>query len=415
MRYQAKQTSLEGDLPLPVPTEEPGVEYQEPENPFLDSLTEAPVVEASPEVIETVIAEDAGAVVDVVHTVEDVSVAIESLEAVALHLHQLKDEGKVISVESLTLLNIGVDNAVRKFPAFKKSVTVDSLENFTLDASNATNVSLENIGAKIKAGYEALVAFLKNMWEKFKAFLGNILSGAAIAEKAARKNMEDVKTANTSKRAEGDITIPAILNNPVLTKATIDNLTKVVGSIGMVSYRDVVANFEKLQARENVPIEFVKDALNKVFDAYGRMSEDAYLGNLSFNNDQFPPTITMLESSTRQAKPLTIAQVKEFTAANILLCGAISQLKKTLAERSKAISQLAAQIELVARRLNKTGDDENIKADSQITPAEVMTYLRTASQLLNKVNVFETKILGRAVQAANAINKVCADSIKAYG
>ncbi len=85
MRYQAKQVSVEsGELPPPVPTEEAGVEYQEPENPFLDSLTETPVVEASPEVIETAIAEDAGAVVDAVHTVEDVAVAIESLEAVAL-------------------------------------------------------------------------------------------------------------------------------------------------------------------------------------------------------------------------------------------------------------------------------------------------------------------------------------------
>lgn len=412
MRYHSTHVSLENDEPLP---EENGIQFQEPENPFLDTLTNETPEAQTPEQIEVAIVEDASEVVEAVSVVEDVTVAVESLEAIALHLSQLKDKGKAVSVEGVALLNISVENAVRKFPAFKKTTTVDSLENFTINPADATTVSLENIGDKIKAGYEAVVKFLKDLWEKFKAFLGNILSGAAIAEKAARKNMEDVKTANTSKRAEGDITIPAILNNPVLTKATIDNLTKVVGSIGMVSYRDVVANFEKIQARENVPIEFVKDALNKVFDAYGRMSEDAYLGNLSFNNDQFPPTITMLESSTRQAKPLTIAQVKEFTAANILLCGAISQLKKTLAERSKAISQLAAQIELVARRLNKTGDDENIKADSQITPAEVMTYLRTASQLLNKVNVFETKILGRAVQAANAINKVCADSIKAYG
>ena len=176
------------------------------------------------------------------------AVAIESLEAVALHLHQLKGEGKSISVESLALLNIGVDNAVRKFPAFMKSVTVDSLENFTLDATNATNVSLENIGAKIKAGYEALVAFLKNMWEKFKAFIGNIVSGATQAEKAARANLEALKTANKDRAATTEITIPAILNNPVLTTQAITKLTDVIDSIGITNYRDVIVILNRIKA-----------------------------------------------------------------------------------------------------------------------------------------------------------------------
>ena len=53
MRYQAKQVSVEsGELPPPVPTEEAGIEYQEPENPFLDSLTETPVVEETAEETE---------------------------------------------------------------------------------------------------------------------------------------------------------------------------------------------------------------------------------------------------------------------------------------------------------------------------------------------------------------------------
>lgn len=412
MRYQSTHVSLENDETLP---QEDGIQFQEPENPFLDTLTDETPESQTPEQIEVAIAEDASEVVEVATVVEDVSIAVESLEAIALHLTQLKNKGKAVSVESVALLNIGVENAVRKFPAFKKTTTVDSLENFTINPADATTVSLENIGDKIKAGYDAVVKFLKDLWEKFKAFLGNILSGAAIAEKNARKNMEDVKTANTSKRAEGEIKIPAVLNNPVLTKAAIDNLTKVVGSIGMVSYRDLISNFEKIQANGSVPLEFIKESLNKVFDAYGRMSDNAYLGNLSFKNDQFPPSINMLEAEARQAKPLTIAQVKEFTTANIQLCGAITQLKKTLAERGKAIAHLSAQIELIARRLNKTGDDENIKNDAKHTPAEIMTYLRTTSQLLNKVNVFETKVLGRSVQVANAINKVCADSIKAHG
>lgn len=405
MRYQAKQVSVEsGELPPPVPTEEAGIEYQEPENPFLDSLAETPVVEASPEVIETAIAEDAGDVVDAVHTVEDVAVAIESLEAVALHLHQLKGEGKSISVESLALLNIGVDNAVRKFPAFKKSVTVDSLENFTLDATNATNVSLENIGAKIKAGYEALVAFLKSMWEKFKAFIGNIVSGASQAEKAARANLEALKTANKDRAATTEITIPAILNNPVLSTQAITKLTDVIGSIGMTNYRDVIVILNRIKAGENITIPEASEAMHKIFDAYGRMKEDVYLGNLSFENDRFPPSVKMLEGEDRTAKALKLGQVKEFTEANIKLCASIAILRKSANERHQAIAQMTAAIAAVMQ-----------KAQNPDGPSNTLQVIRSMIQMLSQLNAFETRILGRSVKVANAINQVCSQSIKAVG
>ena len=411
MRYQPTHVSLENDEPLP---QEDGIQFQEPENPFLDTISDEAPLEQSPAEVEVAIVESATEVGEVAAVVEDVSVAVESLEAIALHLTQLKAKGESVSVEGVALLNLSFDNAVRKFPAFKLTQSVESLESFAVNPDAATEVSLENIGAKIKAGYEAIVKFIRDLWEKFKAFVGNILSGAAVAEKAARKNADDAKTANTSKRAEGEITIPAILNNPVLTAGAIDNLTKVIGSIGMVSYRDLVANFEKIQSRNEVPMELVKESLHKAFDAYARMKDDAYLGNLSFKNDQFPPSIVLLEASERKAKPLTIAQVNEFSAANIKLCGSITQLKSSIAERGKAIAALSGQMELVARRLNAEGATRE-SVNARVTPSEVMQYLRTTSQLLNKVKIFETKILGRAVQVANAINKICADSIKAHG
>ncbi len=412
MRFQPTKVSLENDEQLPA---EEGIEYQEPENPFLDTLSNEEPVEQAPEQLEVAIVESAGEMAETVTVVEDVAVAVESLEAIALHLHQLKEKDESVSVESVALLNLSFDNAVRKFPAFKQTKTVDSLENFAVSPVNATNVSLENIGDKIKSGYQALVKFLKDLWEKFKAFVGNIISGAAVAEKAARKNAEDAKTANTSKRAEGEISIPAVLNNPVLTAAAIENLNKVIGSIGMVSYRDLVGQFEKIAKGDtSIPLELTKEALHKVFDAYARMKEDAYLGNLSFSNDQFPPTIKLLEADARQAKPLTIPQVKEFTAANIKLCGSITQLKKSLNERATAVSRLSAYIEFIARRVTEEGATPE-RMQRGLEGREVMTMIRSQLQILNKVKAFETKILARAIQVANAINKVCAESIKAHG
>lgn len=401
MRYQAKTVSLESDE-LPLPVEESGIEYQEPENPFLDTLSETPVVEAAPEVIETAIAEDVVGVTDVVNTVEDVATAIESLEAIALHLHSLKDAGKSVSVESVALLNLGVDNAVRKFPAFKKTVTVDSLENFTLSSVDATNVSLENIGGKIKAGYEALVAFVKSMWEKFKAFIGNVMSGAAQAEKAARDNLEALKTVNKDRATTTDITIPAILNNPVLSVQAIGKLTDIIGSISMSNYRDVIKIMERIKGGEQLTLGEASEAMHKIFDAYGRMKEDVYLGNLSFDNDQFPPSVKLLEAEDRTAKALKLSQVKEFSEANIKLCSSIGILRKTARERHAVISQLTASITAVAQ-----------KAES----GEIKTLgiMRSTIQMLSKLNAFESRVLGRSVKVANAINQVCSQSIKVAG
>lgn len=403
MRYQAKQVSLEGDE-LPLPVDEAGIEYQEPENPFLDTLSETPVVEATPEVVEANIAEDTVTVVEVGHVVEDVAVAVESLEAIALHLHRLQDEGKSISVESVALLNLGFDNAVRKFPAFKKSVTVDSLENFTLSSVDATNVSLENIGSKIKAGYEALVAFVKSMWEKFKSLIGNVVSGATQAEKAARANLEALKTANKDRAATGEITIPGLLNNPVLSSGAIGNLTNIIGSIGMTNYRDVIVMMKRISGGENLTIAEVSESMHKIFDAYGRMKEDVYLGNLSFDNDQFPPSIKMLEGEDRSAKALKLSQVKEFSEANIKLCAAITILRKSATERHNAITQLTAAISAVAQ---KAGDPKGEINQLQL--------IRNMIQMLSKLNSFESRILGRSVKVANAINSVCSQSIKAAG
>lgn len=411
MRYQPTQVSLESDE-LP-PTEET-IQYQEPENPFLDTLSataDDAAIEAAPEVIETAIVEDSAEVVDTANTIEDVAIAVESLESIAVYLNDLQKQGKSVSVESVALLNLSVDNATRKFPAFKQMKTVDSLENFTLDASSATTTSLENIGDKIKAGYEALKKFLKDLWEKFKAFLGNILSGAAQAEKKAKAHLDATKTANTDRRAGGEITIPAILNNPVLTTKAIQGLEAAVGSIGSVSYGDLLAVMERVKMRDrDITMESITSSLHKVFDAYARLGDDIYLGNLSFSNDQFPPTIKLVDGEARKAKPLTIPLVKEMLNENIKLCGQIAKLRQSLNERAKAISNLSSMMEMIANRQNN-----GVSQDVAARPDEVLRYLRSMMTILSKVKAFETRILGRAVQVANAINSVCEQSIKAHG
>ena len=69
MRYHSTHVSLENDEPLP---EENGIQFQEPENPFLDTLTDETPESQTPEQIEVAIAEDASEVVEVATVAEDV-------------------------------------------------------------------------------------------------------------------------------------------------------------------------------------------------------------------------------------------------------------------------------------------------------------------------------------------------------
>lgn len=164
-----------------------------------------------------------------------------------------------------------------------------------------------------------------------------------------------MKTANKDRAATSEITIPAILNNPVLSTQAITKLTDVIGSIGMTNYRDVIVILNRIKAGENITIAEASEAMHKIFDAYGRMKEDVYLGNLSFENDRFPPSVKMLEGEDRTAKALKLGQVKEFTEANIKLCASIAILRKSANERHQAIAQMTAAIAAVMQKAQKIG------------------------------------------------------------
>ena len=112
----------------------------------------------------------------------------------------------------------------------------------------------------------------------------------------------------------------------------------------------------------------------------------------------------MLEGEDRTAKALKLGQVKEFTEANIKLCASITILRKSANERHQAIAQMTAAISAVVQ-----------KAQNPDGPSNTLQVIRSMIQMLSQLNAFETRILGRSVKVANAINQVCSQSIKAHG
>ena len=356
----------------------------------------------TPEAIEASVLSASADVVAVAERVGDITDTVVGLENIALQLQKIRAAEGTVSAESYGFLTIAYNQTVRKFPALQKTNNLPSMEDFAMNSQRASTVSLESVVSKIQAGYEAVVKFIKDLIERVKAFFGHILSGGAVIDKKARSLKERLKTVNDNAKGK-DITLPAVLCNPVLTKAAIEGLGKAVGSIGTVSYRDLMAIYERAKKQESVVVAEVLESFHKVFDAYGKLAGDVYLGNLSFNNDDFPPVIKLLEASTRQVKPFTKSTMNDYLDENIRLAGVITQLKSNQEERVKALTVMMASIKHHANQHNE--DDTRSKTRKHLE------VVQAAVQFLRKLTVFENKLLSRTIQVGNAINNAVAASI----
>lgn len=422
MRYQSKISLEENDVNTDVSGNE---------NPFLDGLNqenEEPVVIVSgvddndmltedtsltPEAIEATVLGEAAEVNEVAERVGDVTEAVTGLESIYLQLEKINQLDGTVSAESHGFLTIAYNTATRKFPALNKGDVIPSMESFAMSTHRASTVSLETIGQKIKNGYEAIVKFIKDLIERIKAFFGHIVSAGEVIKNKARKLLDRLKTVNDNAKSTKDITMPGVLNNPTLTGPGIKSLMMAVSSIGVVSYREVLRIMERsTSGDQNIALGEVMIAMHKAFDAYGKLADDTYLGNLSFKNDNFPPDIKLLNADSRQVPAYTKAKIKEYLEANITLGGAIGELKKSQTERAGALANLTSSIDRVSKRVDKMREEGRTTSESdKITGREILEMLRNIVIFIRKLISFENKLLARAIQVGNAINNSCAASI----
>lgn len=412
MRFKPQTPSLESEQPVPVEGET---------NPFLDNVADPEVAETtpeteipeavlvedtstSPEAVEAQVQESASDVHTAVTEVEDIGDAIVGLESIAIQLHRIKAAGATVSAESASFLSLAVANATRKFPAAE--IGVPAMEDFVLNPERASTVSLESVGVKIKAAFEAFVTMIKNMIQRIAAFMGHITSGGAVAERKAKSLLEKLDKVNTNAKSTKEISFPAVLVNPVLSNGAINKLTDVITSVNKAKFAEVLAIFEKIkQGRHgDITIGELTSEMQKIFESYGKFSDDAYIGNLSFKNTDFPPAIVLVDAEAKSYPCPNQKTVKDYLQSNIKLAQAITELKKTSRERATALGNLMTVLKATQDQLSR--DPENLKMG-------VMALVRGAIQFINKLVSFETRILGRALQASNAINNVAAASITA--
>lgn len=409
MRFNPQTPSLESDTAAPV----------EDVNPFLDNVADADVAEEvtpevaipdavlnedasnSPEAVEAQAQAAATEVAEAVNEVEDLGVAVVGLESIAIQLRRIQDAGATVSAESVSFLQIAVDNACRKFPAVETSVP--AMEEFVLNPQRASTVSLESVGVKIKAAFEAFINMIKNLMQRIAAFLGHITSGGAVAERKAKSLLDKLAKVNTNAKSTKEISYPAAIVNPVLSAAAINKLTDTISTVDKAKFSGLKDVFDRMQTGKAVTVGELTEQLHKVFDSYGKFADDAYIGNLSFKNDDFPPTIVLVDAEAKSYPCPNQKTVKDYLEANIKLATQITNLKASSRERATVLGQLMASLKKTQDSMSK---DPGAKTGD-------LTLIRHAVQFVNKLVSFETRLLGRALQASNAINNVCASAITA--
>lgn len=395
--------------------EEQDVQTQPTEsNPFLDNQSAATVEEApaepevevdavdtsaTPEAVDAAVQQQVDLVTETTGQIDNVVEAVVGLENIALELGRIRDAGGSVDASAHGLLNVAYKNAIQGFPVREE---LPSMESFVLNADKSTTVSFENVLQHIANGVKALIEMIKTLIDRVKAFFGHIVAGSNVAGAKAKKLKERLKKANPNARATGEINYPAVLNNPVLTVARVGELDKLINLIGKTGFDDAMKVVDELNKKGGAPVNDITSALYSAYEAYGKTVEDVYLGNLSFSNEKFPPAIKLLEADAKKLPALSTRQLEEYLDKNIQLTDSIGKLRTTLNARSKALSDLSATLRRYADQTD--GKDVN-------SPQYHLTLYRTAVQFMTQIHQFEVRVLGRALQVANALNNVVAATI----
>lgn len=393
-------------------------------NPFLDSLNEpdeqnVPVnpaanaiepklaedTSATPEAIEATILTEGAHVDAVSDKIEDVTDAVVGLESIYLQLKKIREAEGTVSAESHGFMTIAYNQSVRKFPALRDT-SLASMEDFAMNSDRAGVLSMESVVDKIKDGYKAMIKFFQELIERIKAFFGHILSGAAVISRKSKSLLERLKTVNENAKSDVEITLPASLTNPTLTDNNIVELTNVILSISKTSYRGLTDIYDRtVKGNETtVNVGEMMDAMHKVFDAYGKMADNVYLGNMSFSNDDFPPIIKLIDASARSVKTFDKTKIKGYLENNIKLGDAIADLKGCQKDRTNALTTMM----MILKNYTDSKRTDDTRSDSK----KMMELIRAGITFIRKLTAFENKVLSRAIQVANAINNTCAASIK---
>lgn len=342
----------------------------------------------TPEAAELDVQDGAEDVGETTEQIEDVAEVAEGLEGIALTLARISVEGLHVTPLAAQMLNDQYDFVTRKFPALRASaVRVASCESFAADQEKAGTVSLEKVMDNIKNAGAAIVKFLKDLWQKFLALLGNVNASVAVMKKKA----QSLQSANVGKAPE-KVNVPGLLGSG-LSAANIQKLTNVIKAMTVARYLEINAAIQGGGSIE----EAFKSANANLVKTAGVGS--TLIGNFKLEVVDGIPKVTGGEQGEGTSRaPFSAGDVKALAGAVVDLASALEDYKRGEANRKKVNDFIISELE----KGTASEDDGRIAKFKKA---------REASQKWGRQVAFEQNIVRRAIAVGNATNNVLAASL----
>ena len=330
----------------------------------------------TPETAELDVAEAGGEVEQVTEQIEDVNDVAAGLESIVVQLATISQEGIEVTPFLADSIRTQYNFVTRKFPKLRVDATgndiVASTESWTVSQESETESLMGKAVGKLKGAGQAVIKFLKDLWERIKALFGNLTAAGAVM----RKKAEAVQ----KRKATGKgITLPGVLTSAPFSA---DSINKIAGLIdGITSTR---LNVSKLLT-EGWPAQHIAKGVTS------NTSGGVFLGNFAVKVVDGMPTIVSAEAT--KEKDVKISQ------------GDVTSI-------GQAVAKLGASLEKYKsmEKARKEINDALIRAlEAEVTPEDAGRYAkwklaREVSTKWGKYTSFETRLVKKAVSVGNAAN-----------
>ena len=334
----------------------------------------------TPETAELDVGEAGGEVEQVTEQIEDVNDVAAGLESIVIQLATISQEGIEVTPFLADSIRTQYNFVTRKFPKLRVDATgndiVASTESWTVSQESETDSIMGKAVGKLKGAGQAIVKFLKDLWEKIKAMFGSLTSASGIMRKKAN--------AMKGRQASGkSITLPAVLTSAPFSADSINKLTALI--------KDVAG--AKINAGELV--EKGWSAFNATATIAQHKNKGTYLGNFAIDVVDSVPVVKSAEASKEKNVNLRTSDIASIATAIVALADALDTYKR---EES----------------LRKTVNDKLLQIlQTEVSPEDGTRYAKWAkarevSSKWGKFASFEASLIKKAVAVGNAANNALA-------
>ena len=335
----------------------------------------------TPETAELDVAEAGGEVEQVTEQIEDVNDVAAGLESIVVQLATISQEGIEVTPFLADSIRTQYNFVTRKFPKLRVDATgndiVASTESWTVSQESETESLMGKAVGKLKGAGQAVIKFLKDLWEKIKALFGSVTSASSVMRKKA------TALKGRAANAQKSITLPDTLTSAPFNAAEINKLTALVKSVAGA----------KIDAGKLVEQGWT--AFNATATMAQHKNKGTYLGNFTVDVVDNVPVIKSAEATKAKNVNIRGSEVAGIATAVIGLADAIDAYKR---EES----------------LRKTVNDRLLQIlQEEVKPEDAAKYARwrkarETSTKWGKFAGFEAGLIRKAIAVGNAANNALA-------